>query len=762
MPDSEKRKEEFMMSGIELLAPAGSVETMYAGINAGADAIYMGGQLFGARAYADNPDNSMLLNAIDYIHINNKKIYLTVNTLLKDKEIEKQLYDYLLPLYEHGLDAVIVQDIGVFMYIKNNFPDMDIHISTQMSACGINGAKLLKEMGASRIVTARELSLKELKDIHDSVDIEIESFIHGAMCYSYSGMCLFSSIAGGRSGNRGRCAGPCRQPYELYEEGRRINDKNSLYALSLKDMNTLTILPEIISSGVYSLKIEGRMKSPEYVAGVVSVYRKYIDLYFEKGMDKYSVSNEDMDNLAGLYSRSGSCTGYYKGHNSKSMVSFAKPSYKTENNIFADYVSEKYCRERKQKEVLTKVTLRQNEPAILEISDDDISISVTGEIVETATNRPLLEENIYKQINKTNTSLLKFHRIFIDIDDNIFMLVKQLNELRRHAIEEFTEVYLSKYRRTLSHDIKDYDYSYGKNIINENIIDENLTDSVNLICMVSTPEQSECVIKHKVIKDIYVSTDYMNAEKCADVVMKIFNSRRNCYIVMPAVFREKAIKYMENLLAILSDNNITEDSIGFVIRNIDELGYVLSNNINNFIIDNSLYTFNRYSYNFFKEKNAKRVTISYELNYKELIRQNYGDCELIVYGKIPLMISSECVNMNYNLCDKVQKKIDLKDRLGYNFTAYNCCEYCYNIIYNNIPLSLLGVYNKLHKTKINNYRLNFTLEDEKTTKRILKKFIKAFYYNDNINNSNTDNINADNNITEDFEFTRGHFNRGVE
>lgn len=750
------------MSCIELLAPAGSVETMYAGINAGADAIYIGGQLFGARAYADNPDNSQLLNAIDYIHLSNKKIYLTVNTLLKDKEIEEQLYDYLLPLYKQGLDAVIVQDIGVFLFIKNYFPDMDIHISTQMGVSGIYGAKLLKEMGASRIVTARELSLKELKEIHDSVDIEIESFIHGAMCYSYSGMCLFSSIAGGRSGNRGRCAGPCRQPYELHEEGKRINNKNSLYALSLKDMNTLTILPEIINSGVYSLKIEGRMKSPEYVAGVVSVYRKYIDLYFEKGMEKYSISKEDMDNLSGMYSRSGSCTGYYKTHNSKKMVSFEKPSYKTENDTFANYIKDKYCGQQKQKEASAKVTLRRNEPAVMEIYDNDLSISVMGEMVEIAANRPLSEENIYKQINKTNTSLLKFHKIFIDIDDNIFMPVKRLNELRRRAIEEYTEVYLSKYRRTLLQDIKNIDYQHNKNIF-----DGNSSGDINLICMVSTPEQSECVLEHEVIKDIYVSTDYLSAEKCADIVIRILNSRRNCYIVMPAIFRKKGIKYIENLMDKLSESKLSDsitakNRVGFVIRNIDELGYVLCHQISNFIIDNSLYTFNRYSYNFFKEKNAQRVTMSYELNYKELIRQNYGNCELIIYGKIPLMISSECVNMNYNSCDKVQKKIDLKDRLGYNFTAYNCCEFCYNIIYNNIPLSLLGVHNKLHKIMVNNYRLNFTLEDVKTTKKILDKFIKTFYYTDNINNSNTDGINADNIITEDFEFTRGHFNRGVE
>ena len=284
----------------EILSPAGSLNALYAGIYAGADAVYIGGQKFGARAYAENPENTDLLRAMDYVHMQDKKIYLTVNTLLKNQEIENQLYDYLLPFYKNGLDAVIVQDLGVFQFIKEAFPKMEIHASTQMAITGVESAKLLKNMGASRVVTARELSLVELQEIHENVDVEIESFIHGAMCYSYSGMCLFSSIIGGRSGNRGRCAGPCRQPYEVYQNGIRRNDKNSLYALSLKDMNTIEIIPQILNAGVFSLKIEGRMKSPEYAAGVVSIYRKYVDLYLEKGEEFYQVAKKDYENLMDL------------------------------------------------------------------------------------------------------------------------------------------------------------------------------------------------------------------------------------------------------------------------------------------------------------------------------------------------------------------------------------------------------------------------------------------------------------------------------
>jgi putative protease len=731
------------VNNIELLSPAGSIETLYAGINAGADAVYIGGQQFGARAYADNPDASQLLEAINYVHFNNKKIYLTVNTLLKDEEIEEQLFEYILPLYTSGLDAVIVQDLGVFQFIKDNFPNIDIHASTQMGISGIEGAKLLKNMGASRIVTARELSLSELKSIHNEVDIEIESFIHGAMCYSYSGMCLFSSIAGGRSGNRGRCAGPCRQPYQVYESGNQINDKNSLYALSLKDMNTLSILPDIIDSGVYSLKIEGRMKSSEYAAGVVSIYRKYIDMFFEKGREGFEISEEDIKNLSNLYSRSGSTTGYYKVHNSKTMVSFAKPTYKTENTEFLNNINENYCQERQQKEADAKVVLKNNELAQLEIYCDGFGVSVIGEKVETASNRPLSEENILKQLNKTGDSLLKFHKISIIMDDNVFMPVKQLNELRRKGINEFTNIYLKKYRRN-EVSPKNNNFILIENEKTEAINEES--NKINVICSVNTPEQAGCVLGCDEIKEIYVSTDYMNVDECESVINNITKADKKCYIIMPSIFREKGIKYMNNLMKKISFK------AGLVVRNIDELGYVIRYNIQDYIVDNSLYSFNKYSYEFFKKHNAKRVTLSYELNYKELIRHSHKDNELVVYGKIPLMVSSECINMNYNKCDRVQKNINIKDRLGYDFIVRNCCNYCYNIIYNNVPLSLLGVKEKLSKINTKNYRINFTTESEKDVKTILDKFIKTFYYEENI----------DNGYIEDFDFTRGHFKRGVE
>ena len=304
---------------VELLAPAGDFSCFMAAMNAGADAVYLGGEKFGARAYANNFLEEEILEAIRVAHIFSKKVYLTVNTLVKEKEMD-DLVPYLTPLYLGGLDGVIIQDIGVFQTIKEHFPGLELHASTQMAITGKYGAKLLKEMGACRVVPARELSLEEIKDIKEYTGLEIETFIHGAMCYGYSGQCLFSSILGGRSGNRGRCAGPCRLPYQA-------GGQKQVYPLSLKDMYTLPLVPELIEAGIDSFKIEGRMKSPEYVAGVTSMYRKYIDRYYENPSAKFVIEKQDETLLKQLYIRSDLCQGYYHTHNAKTMVTIKEPGY---------------------------------------------------------------------------------------------------------------------------------------------------------------------------------------------------------------------------------------------------------------------------------------------------------------------------------------------------------------------------------------------------------------------------------------------------
>ena len=316
---SEKRRS----SRLELLAPGGSVEAIRASIAAGADAVYTGGQLFGARAYARNAGQDELLEMIDLCHLHGKHLYLTVNTLLKEHEIRTQLWNYLEPYYRRGLDAVLVQDFGVLRFLRQEFPDLPVHASTQMSVSSVAGTKLLEQAGVTRVVLARELPLSEIRTIAQSTSLEIETFIHGALCYSYSGQCLMSSMIGGRSGNRGRCAQPCRQQYECVSGGK-TGRKGAL--LSLKDICTLQILPDLVDAGITTFKIEGRMKRFEYAAGVTAVYRKYLDL-IRNGETEYAVRQQDLTDLMDLYNRGGFSEGYYPACKGPEMMSMDRANH---------------------------------------------------------------------------------------------------------------------------------------------------------------------------------------------------------------------------------------------------------------------------------------------------------------------------------------------------------------------------------------------------------------------------------------------------
>ncbi len=297
----------------ELLSPAGDYECFVAAIKAGADAVYLGGN-YSARAYAKNFTTEEILTALDFAHLYGRKIYMTLNTLMKDTELSS-IRSYLLPFYRAGLDGVIIQDIGLFRLLHEEFPDLPLHASTQMCITATDGLNLFSEMGAKRVVLARELSLDEIRRIHDTSDQELECFIHGAMCYAYSGKCLLSSMLGKRSGNRGRCAQPCRLPY------------NGKYLLSMKDMAVLDILPKLIDAGIASFKIEGRMKSPDYVAATAGIYRKYIDLCVDHPEERYQIDQKDLDLLLKLYTRSSHSRGYYEIRNGAEMITISESGY---------------------------------------------------------------------------------------------------------------------------------------------------------------------------------------------------------------------------------------------------------------------------------------------------------------------------------------------------------------------------------------------------------------------------------------------------
>ncbi|MBP5294564.1 MAG: U32 family peptidase, partial [Lachnospiraceae bacterium] len=331
-----------MQKKVELLAPAGSVETMRACLKAGADAVYMGLHKFGARAYAENADTKSYLDAIDEAHLSGKKLYCTINTLLKDQELD-ELIPLVSPLYEAGLDGVIVQDLGVLRTLHQHFPDLPLHLSTQAAVTGPGAVRFLKQFGVTRVIPARELSLQEVRRIREETGVETEVFVHGALCYSYSGVCLFSSFAGGRSGNRGRCAGSCRLPYRVTDlSGKAVSSPEEQYPLSMKDLNAIELLPEIIRSGVSSLKIEGRMKKTEYAAGVTSIYRKYLDKVLTDPEAPYQVSKEDLRHLFRLFNREGFTEGFLKPTAPQSRVAVHEKGFRTEEEDFLRYIRENY------------------------------------------------------------------------------------------------------------------------------------------------------------------------------------------------------------------------------------------------------------------------------------------------------------------------------------------------------------------------------------------------------------------------------------
>lgn len=490
------------MGNREVLAPAGTYECFRAAINAGADAVYLGGSMFGARAFAGNFEEAELIKAIRTAHLYGRKVYLTVNTLLRNDELEK-LVQYVKPYYEEGLDAVIVQDYGVFAVLREAFPGLDIHASTQMTITGKYGAQLLKDMGAARVVPARELSAKEIRDIYDNVDVEIESFVHGALCYCYSGQCLLSSMIGGRSGNRGRCAQPCRLTYSA-------NGISEKYLLSPKDMCTIEAVPDILDAGVYSLKIEGRMKSPEYVAGVSYAYRKYVDMYLEKGRDGYRVEEQDIRQLMDLYNRGGFCKGYYYAQNDKSMMTFDRPNhqgivignikngelilsqevnpgdvlefpdgseyttptgkksgrlalpkgvlknpkngaavYRTRNNELLGQLRAGYIDNDIKIPVRMEIFLKSGERACLKLLSGDKELVVYGDVLEPSDKRPAVREDVVKQLKKLGGTAFSSDEgsIVTDIQGSPFVPVRLLNDLRRNALEELESMLLSGYKR---------------------------------------------------------------------------------------------------------------------------------------------------------------------------------------------------------------------------------------------------------------------------------------------------------------------------
>lgn len=801
------------MSGknVELLAPAGNYQALIGAVNAGADAVYLGGDKFSARAYADNFTTQEIIKALRYTHLCGKKLYLTLNTLVKESEISF-IYDYLKPLYESGLDGIIIQDLGVWRYVRENFPDLPLHASTQMTITGVRGASLLKKFGAARIVPARELSLNEIKDVKEKTGLEIECFIHGAMCYCYSGQCLFSSILGGRSGNRGRCAQPCRLPYKVSGADQDKTDLNKstvsreLYPLSLKDMCTIEYIPQLIGAGIDSFKIEGRMKKPEYAAGVTAIYRKYIDKYYDKGESSYHVDKADMDRLYKLYIRSEVQTGYYDKHNAKEMITLSKGSYLGSDEALLREISESYLKEEKKFPISISGTFEADKPAVLNIEGMGITQTTYGETVQQAIKRPMTKDDVLKQLSKTGNSSLYIVKEDITVGDAIFIPNAKLNELRRNAVTEFEDKLIEangficsrnmllnsqpetqlRLQSKMQPNLQNFqnlaacqttDTNHNCENPNEKPIKRSKNnsqppDSLSIQVNVQNLEQLWAVCEYPCDR-IYIESDLYIEE--FDRISHYLENRTHfaIFLSLPFVIRARDEAYLEQLSRLLDDK-----IQGFLVRNLEEIEWVISLNAKEgldgstndytdakygIVTDSGVYCYNTEALRFLR-KFVDECYIPWELNSKEikqLINEEHKQLDSVeftqsadkppilslpIYGTIPMMITANCVKKTTSSCTvtNTPELMYLTDRYNTKFPVICNCMHCYNIIYNSVPYSLHQEWKNIQKSGLFSVRLDFLFENKKQVEDILN------YYT---GKRDTFPVN---------KYTSGHYKRGVE
>lgn len=806
---------------VEILAPAGSYECFRAALLAGADAVYAGGPYFGARAYAENFSEEKLLEAIDEAHLHGLRFYLTVNTLIKDREIPL-LYTYLEPLYRNGLDTVIVQDVGALEAVRDAFPGMDIHASTQMTITGTEGAKFLKECGAVRVVPARELSLDEIRHMKQETGMEVECFVHGALCYCYSGQCLMSSLIGGRSGNRGQCAQPCRLPYSV--GGRKG------HLLSLKDICTLELIPELIGAGIDSFKIEGRMKGPEYVAGVTSMYRKYVDLYEKEGKETFSVSAKDREMLMDLYNRGGFHTGYYHQRNGRDMISEERPGHagvpavkilfqkggkaagcaltdihkgdvlsfpKKGNYTFGRDIKEnssveipvskgvhlkkdcilcrtrneklltelqKFCSGKKQEKIDGFLSLMPGKHAELTVGMGEISVRVfSGIPVERAEKSPLDETRIRKQLKKTGNTDFVFEQPEIELGEDVFLPMQQINEMRRDALEMLRKKICGQFHR--EYPPKGASACPGQcSAMKDGSPEDTRTGRTGVSVLVGTAEQLKEACAFPEISRLYVDSRMFRALTGEDIPEELLHgiqkmqAQGTCvYLALPYILREQTAEQWKEYLSFVSPLHFD----GVMLRNYESHGLWKAaagqgrqqaqdkaRPDKNVILDQNLYIMNQSAKAFWHRQGIREFTVSAELNHREILVLGAGDMEMVVYGYLPVMVTAQCAANTVGGCQRESRIRILTDRYQNNFYVENRCEDCYNIIYNSVPLCLFDEKDALEEIAPSRFRLQFSVEDGRTTRRVLQAFRHVFF------DGGSSGMEMEN-------FTRGHFRRGV-
>ena len=800
----------------ELLIPASSLEVLKTAVVFGADAVYIGGEAFGLRAKAKNFSKEDMMEGIRFAHEHDVKVYVTANILAHNYDLEG-VREYFKELKEIKPDALIIADPGVFEIAKEVCPEIERHVSTQANNTNYATYMFWYRQGASRVVSARELSMREIKEIraHIPDDLEIETFVHGAMCYCYSGQCLFSSFIGGRSGNRGQCAQPCRLLYQTPEA------KRPQYLLSLKDICTLELIPEMIESGIYSFKIEGRMKKPEYAAAVAFQYRKYADLYLKYyeecpagedpaayAMKKYRVCEEDRQMLLDLYNRGGFHTGYYHTQNGREMVSLNRPNHagvpavkvlakkgrtvtakamtdlspqdiielpmrrgrekadnytckdavrkgmnvqipvfadtpfkrdeiwmRTRNSTLIDTLREEFVNGKIKERICGTFRLYPQETATLTVKCRDAEITVAGEKAQEALSQPMSRERIEKQLRKTGNTEFEFSFLKVEIGEKVFLPMQSLNELRREALETLEKVICEKYRR--SGEVKDPE---------EDTIELSMEEEVlsGWTASVRTAEQMEVILEEEAIGRIYVDCTMFpriwEKDSYVEWITKVHAAGKEIYLVMPYIFRERTRKQYE-----AAYNRIFGAGWdGILIANYESFAFLKEHGYTGRIMtDYNLYEFNQESRKFWKEKGVFEFTAPVELTERELQDLRVKDGEVIVYGYLPMMISAGCIQKTTRGCLKKSGQTTITDRYRNLFVVKNECDYCYNILYNYVPLYLGDRMEEVYQIGPGRIRLMFTTERQQEVRQILSAYFEG-------------------KELPEGTYTRGHWKRGIK
>lgn len=766
----------------ELLSPAGSMESLKAAVNNGCDAVYLGGKAFSARQYAGNFSLQELEEACDYCHLRGVKVYVTVNTLYKEEEL-KGFLEFVSRLYEMGVDALIMQDAGAARLVREHFPDFPLHASTQMTANSLADVEYWAGQGFRKVVLSRELSLEEIQEITAHTDAEIETFIHGALCVCYSGQCIMSSILGGRSGNRGRCAQTCRLPYTLYRGYDNIAEG---YLLSPKDIATVDILPQLIEAGIASLKIEGRMKNPEYVAGVTGIYRKYIDMAFDSPAT-YAVDPQDKKALAQLFNRGGFTEGYYTSFAGREMMSVERPKawgllighvdkysperkkvtirtreplvpgdgievwtqeephvgtnvsraskagevitltlegniskndavYRTYGKALNDNLRKTWEKDSRKLPIWGMLRAREGEPFSLQLWDaNGSSVFVSGAVVEHAESQPMLPMKLREQVEKMGATPFRLEGLETDIDKYIYISISEVNRVRREACEALEQAVLKKSKRKTAEQPE-----YSKKEKPPILLRKKLT------ALVADQGQLEAVLRTKGLCRVYYECTGDLVRNLDRILEKCRNANVSLYAALPRTAREWNAEAESEMFSRLVESGID----GFLVRSAGQFAQAKASG-KKIVTDYNLNTMNAEAVAYWREQGADNICLSVEANLQEINAMGGKDCEMVVYGYLPLMKTQQCPIGNYaggkdgrRYCTERGNEdlYFLRDRKGVKFPLLTDCERCVCTILNGKPLFTLKFYDEILESAAGYVRMDFTKEGRGRTERIARAY----------------------------------------